>query len=213
MTSSTPRPPAGGPIGMLLARGTRADLDMWVARSVVPLVVAPLEGWNAVLVRGNPEIGPPYDDGAMVLAARCISAKAGPALGFFVIDGRAVITVHQHRARKVRWVIWEPEHGLVRPPGLDLSGPVELLTVAGASPQLRDELVDLLHETRSRPITMMQAVLATVGMPGAQLLADPARVLTLPGAQEHRPDERQVSWFKDSVADSVRLRRELGALS
>lgn len=213
MTSTTPRPGAGGPVGMLLTRGTRTDLDSWVARSVVPVVVATLESWTAVVARGASRVGAPYDDGATVLAARALAARAGPGLGFFEIGGRAVVTVHAPGSRRVRWVVWEPEHGLVTPPGLEMAGPVEMLGVAQAPPELRDELVDLLHETRSRPVTMLQAIMSTLGLPGARILARPGSAASLPEAVEHVPDERQVSWFQDAVTDSVRLRRELGAIS
>lgn len=201
-------------VAIVLAAGTRSDVDTWARASVLPVTVVPLGSWTAVVGRGPSQVEAPYDDGRVVLAARSLGAKAGPALGFFVIDGRAVLTLHPAGRRKaVRWVVWAPEVGLLRPPGLDLAGPGEIVSVAGRPPSVRDELVELLHEVRVRPERMLQAVMATLELPGARLVEDPARAEQLPGAVTYEPDPKQVGWFDDAVKDTVRLRRELGALS
>lgn len=213
MTPATPAPQGDHPIGLLLLGGSTREVDDWVSRHVGPLVVVPGEAWTLVLPAGSSRVGPPYDDAATVLAARPVAAKAGPALGFFEIDGRAVVTVHgTGRRRAPAWVVWEPDVGLLRPPGLPLAGPAELARVAGRPPGVRDELADLLHETRARPVTMLQAVMATLELPGTRALGDPEHAAAMTGAYRHEPDARQVEWFEDSVADSVRLRRELGVL-
>ncbi|GAA5157076.1 hypothetical protein [Ornithinimicrobium tianjinense] len=210
---SGPVDPDPLPRGLVLLRGAREEIDEWVARAVVPLVVVPAGRWRLAVLSGPTSVAPPYDDGALLLAGRPVTPKAGPSLGFFEIDGRAVITVQgAARRRTPAWVVWEPDVGLLRPPGLDLAGPAELVRVAGAAGSVRDELVDLLHETRSRPVTMLQAVLATLDLPGARLLGDPRLAAGMDGAVRHEPQGREVLRFEDSVADSVRLRRELGAL-
>jgi hypothetical protein len=109
-------------------------------------------------------------------------------------------------------VVWEQGLGLLRPPGLDLAGPAEIVGLAGRPTTTREELVDLLHETQVGPVTMLQAVMATLELPGTRYLTEPWLASELPGAVRHEPDPRQVGWFEDSVADSVRLRRELGVL-
>ncbi len=211
--SRRPAPSAPATHGLVLLGGRAADVSGWVARSVIPLLRVPTEAWTGVLVLGPSRVDAPYDDAATLLAARPVPLRAGPALGFFEIDGRAVVTVHgPGRRRGPGWVVWEPDIGLLRPPGLELAGPAELVRVAGAGPQVRDELVDLLHEKRARPVMMLQAVLATLGLPLAGALGDPAGAAELPGAARHEPSPREVGWFEDAVADSVRLRRELGAL-
>ncbi|MFK5634955.1 MULTISPECIES: hypothetical protein [unclassified Ornithinimicrobium] len=215
MTPTAPPPDHVGvrPTALVLLAGVRTEIAAWVSRSVVPLATVPLEGWTVVLGTGSTPVGAPYDDAGMLLAARPVPPRAGPALGFFELDGRAVVTVHGAGRRKgPTWVVWEPDLGLLRPPGLELAGPAEITRAAGAPAEVRDELVDLLHEKRARPVTMLQAVMATLGLPGARLLAEPARVEELPGTTLHQPAGRQVGWFEDAVADSVRLRRELGAL-
>jgi hypothetical protein len=211
-TAAASDPAEVPPTALVLLAGVRAEVASWVSRSVVPLASAPLEGWTVALGTGRTPVGAPYDDAGMLLAARPVSPRAGPALGFFELDGRAVVTVHAAGRRTgPTWVVWEPDLGLLRPPGLELAGPAEITRTAGAPAEVRDELVDLLHEKHARPVTMLQAVMATLGLPGVRLLADPARVDRLPGATRHTPSGRQVSWFEDAVADSVRLRRELGA--
>lgn len=205
--------PAPPDAALVLAAGARPEVDAWVRGSVVPVTVVPLDRWTAVVARGASHTDEPYDDGALLLAARALAGRAGPGLGFFVIDGRAVITAHPEGRRKgPRWVVWEPEVGLLRPPGLELAGPGEIVAIAGCPPVVRDELVELLHETRVRPARMLMAVMATLELPGARLVEQPAHADSLPGATDHRPDPRQVGWFEDAVKDSVRLRRELGAL-
>lgn len=206
--TSTPRPDAA----LVLAAGARAEVDTWAASGVVPVTVVPLGGWVGVVGAGPSRAEVPYDDGGLVLAARALG-RAGPGLGFFELQGRAVVTVHAPgRRRGVGWVVWEPEVGLLRPPGLELAGPGEVVRLAGCGAGVRDELVELLHETRVRPATMLQAVMATLQLPGTRLVEQPQQASTLEGAVSHEPDPRQVGWFDDAVTDSVRLRRELGAL-
>lgn len=215
MTSPSTPPVVGEPHrGLVLLGGARTEVEAWVARTVVPVVVAPAAGWTIVALAGPTQVGAPYDDATTLLAGRPVPAKAAPALGFFVIDGRAVITAHTPtgRGKGPRWVVWEPDLGLLRPPGLELAGPAEITRLARCPVEVRDELVDLLHETRSRPITMVQAVMATLSLPGARLIAEPAMASSLPGATAHQPARKELGYFEDAVADSVRLRRELGAL-
>lgn len=207
--AASPRPVR--PTGLVLASGPRPEVDAWVVSSVVPVAVVPQERWTAVVATGESRAEAPYDDGALVLASRALPAKAAPGIGFFEIDGRAVVTVHlPGRRREVRWVVWQPDTGLTRPPGLPLAGPAEVVRAAAADPQARDELVELLHETGVRPARMLQAVMATLGLPFARLVERPSRVDQLEGARRHTPDPRQVGWFDDAVRDSVQLRHELG---
>lgn len=214
MTSASALHHRPAPTGLMLLRGGRSEVEAWVARTVAPVLVVPAGRWTAVVAAGSSQVGTPYDDAATVLAARPVPAKAGPGLGFFLVDDRVVVTVHTPgRRRGPGWVVWEPDLGLLRPPGLQLAGPAEVVRVAGAGPRVRDELVDLLHETRARPVLMLQAVVATLDLPMGSILADPGKAADLAGATLHEPRPREVAWFEDAVADSVRLRRELGILA
>lgn len=201
--------PAWPSAGLLLLRGQLSEVVSWARRGIVPVAVAPLEGWTAVLPNGDSHAAAPYDDALTVLAARRVPPRLRPALGFFVIDGRAVITAQERpRRRRAHWVVWEPERGLVRPPGLDIAPPSSLLRIAGAGS--RSELVEIMLERHIAPARMLAAVVAVLGLPGPRLLVDPAGGADLPGRVEREPGDRQVAWFEDAVRDSVLLRRELG---
>lgn len=208
--STGPRPPAGGErTGLLLLRGPFSEVAPWVRRGVVPAVVVPLEGWTAVLPEAHSAVDPPYTDGALLAAGRHVPRKLGPALGFWLVDGRGVITVQTRGRRGIRWVVWDPERGVVTPPGLPVAGPVTLQRLAGAGS--RQELVEILHERYIQPDRLLAAVVSVLDLPGATLLIDANRVEELPGATSVLPAPREVRYFNDAVRDAVTLRAELEA--
>lgn len=194
--------------GLLLLRGPVPEVLAWSRRGVVPVHVGRLEGWTAVLPRGASRAAAPYDEALPLLASRPVPSRLGPALGFWCIGERAVITVRSGRRSAPRWVVWEPEAGLVRPPGLDRAVPGDLLRAArGGS---RAELVEILRERHIRPERVLAATVGVLGLPGARLLVSPhRREELLPRAVDGDPDPQQVGWFDDAVRDAVRLRAEL----
>lgn len=193
---------------MLLLRASPPEVSAWVRKGVVPVTVAPLPDWTVVMPTGDPFVGAPYDDSLTMLACRHVPRRLGPALGFFAIGGRGVITVQgRSRRRRVRWVVWEPERGVVRPAGLDLAPPSMLIRAAGGGD--RAELVEILAERHLAPHKLLAATTAVLGLPGGRLLIDPAGVDDLEGAIDREPQEREVAYFEDAVRDSVQLRREL----
>lgn len=197
-----------GQAGLLLLRGAPPEVSDWVRRGVVPVTVAPLPGWTAVLPNGPSRAEPPYDDALTLLAARHVPPKVAPAIGFFAIGGRAVITVQTRSVRRhVRWVVWDPARGVLRPPDLAVAPPQLLLRAAGGGD--RRELVEILAERHLAPHKLLAAVTAVLGLPGGRLLIDRAEVEDIAGAIDREPLEREVGYFEDAVKDSVRLRREL----
>lgn len=208
--STRPRPAAGDDrTGLLLLRGPFSEVAPWVRRGVVPAVVVPMDRWTAVLPEAQSSADPPYKDGALLSAGRHVPRKLAPALGFWVVDGRAIITVQTRGRRGIRWVVWEPERGVVTPPELPVAGPVTLQRLAGAGS--RNELVEILHERFIQPDRLLAAVVAVLELPGAKLLIDPAGVNDLPGATSVLPAPREVQYFNDAVRDAVTLRQELEA--
>lgn len=202
-------PDGGGRAGLLLLRGPVPEVGTWARKGVVPVTVAPLEGWTVVLPNGASRVQPPYDDALTMLAARRVPARLRPSLGFFVLDGRATIVVQsgpRHR-RGARWVVWDPEHGVLRPPGLPVAPPTQLVQAAGGGN--RAEVVEILAERHVQPARLLAAVTVTLGLPGGRLLVDPASVDGLEGAIDREPDPVQVDYFEDAVRDAVLLRREL----
>lgn len=196
-----------GRAGLLLLRGPVPEVTAWASRGVVPVTVAPLPGWTAVLPRGDSHVQAPYDDTLMLLAARRLPRALRPAIGFFAIQDRAVITVHRPGPRRLRWVVWEPGRGVVRPPGLRQATPAHLLNAAAGG--VRDELLELLGERRVTPPRLLAALVTVLELPGARLLTDQREVDGIDGAVDRDPDAAQVGYFEDAVRDAVRLRREM----
>ncbi|MGB7449000.1 MAG: hypothetical protein WA892_07725 [Ornithinimicrobium sp.] len=197
------------PRGLWLCRGHTEEVNAWAAKSVVPLLVARRGPHTAVVPRGSSAVGAPYDDAATLCAARPAPKKVAPAIGFWVIDDRAVITVQAASLRRrIRWVIWDPERGVIRPPGVEVATPQQVLSAAGDGD--REELVDMLSERAHPPSRLLSAVVTVLGLPGADALLDPAVADTWPSGTRHEPDLRQVEFFEDAVKHAVALRRELG---
>lgn len=191
---------------MLLLRGAPHDVRAWAAKGVVPVAVGRYPGWTVLVPRGVSPAAPPYDDALPLLAARRVRGRLGPGLGFWEIDGRAVLTVHHGRGGP-RWVVWETGVGVVRPPGLPVAGPDLLLRIAGDGS--RSELVEILAEDQLPPRRLLAAVAALLGLPGARVLVRPEEVEGADDLRDVTPPPRQVEWFDDAVRDAVLLRREL----
>ncbi|MGB3257678.1 MAG: hypothetical protein WBA72_06775, partial [Ornithinimicrobium sp.] len=197
------------PVGLWLTRAMMPDVDAWAAKSVVPVLVHRLGLHTALVPRGRSVVGAPYDDATMMCAARPAPVKLSPAMGFWVIDDRAVITVQSKQwRRQIRWVIWDPQVGMMRPPGVDIASPQQILSVARGG--RRDELIDMLAERHHPPQRLLSAVVNLLGLPGAEVLLDAGVTESWEGAHAHEPDEREVDFFEDAVKDAVALRRELG---
>lgn len=209
MTTRPDPLPGDNQVGLLLVRAPAPEVTQWLRRGVVPATVAPLQGWTAVVPDGPSRAQPPYGDGVMLLASRRVPRKLGPALGFWVIDGRGVLTVQTRGGGKPRWVVWQPEVGLVSAPGLPSVGPLTLMRLAGGGD--RAELVELFGELYVQPDRLLAAVVASLDLPGARLVVDQESVADLPGAVPVEPAVRQVAWFDDAVKDAVALRKELEA--
>lgn len=208
--NTSPRPSVGGEwSGLLLLRGHLPEVASWVRRGVVPATVAPLQGWTAVVPEVRSLADPPYTDGGLLMAGRFVPRKLGPALGFWVVDGRALITVQTKGRGGIRYVVWEPERGLVTPPGLTIAGPVTLQRIARGGN--RAELVEILRELYVQPDRLLAAVVSVLGLPGARMLVDPAKAQTADGAQSVLPAPKEVGYFNDAVRDAVALRQELEA--
>lgn len=191
-----------------MIRGELAQVSAWARRGVVPVTVAPLDdGWVGVLPHGGSMVQAPYDDPLLLLAARRLPARLRPALGFFVVQDRAVITVHRPGLRRVRWVVWEPERAVVRPPGLRPALPSHVISVARRAD--REDLISILQERHLPAARMLAAVVAVLELPGARLLVDQDEVDQLGGAVSRIPEAHHLEFFEDAVRDAVLLRREM----
>jgi hypothetical protein len=208
---SVPWQPAQEARGLLLVSGGTGPVSTWVRRGLVACQVIPLDPWTAVLpTETSSRAEAPYDDAVTMLAARPVPRRLRSALGFFTVDGRAVVTVQGPGWRsEVRWLLWEPGAGLVRAPGLALARPADLLAAAGGR-----------HGGRSRDPRAVAEVVASHDGRADAIIVDLLSVLELPGAdlvgpgiglrgQVVAPTAQAVARFDARMAEQARHRSEL----
>ena len=140
-----------------------------------------------------------------MLAARPVPRRLRSALGFFTIDGRAVLTVQGQGWRPVvRWLVWEPGTGLVRAPDLELARPSDLLAAAGRHGDPR-AVADVVATRDGRADVIITDLLSVLGLPGADLVG--------PGVglrgQVVAPTAQAVARFDARMAEQARHRSEL----
>src|SRR5690242_703192 len=144
-----------------------------------------------------------------MLAARPVPRRLRSALGFFTVDGRAVVTVQGPGWRSgARWLVWEPGAGRVRAPGLELARPSDLLAAAGRrGDRSRDHraVAELVAGRDGRADAIIVELLSLLGLPGADLVG--------PGiglrGQVVAPTAQSVARFDARMAEQARHRSEL----
>ncbi|MEP7035798.1 MAG: hypothetical protein ABI662_01630 [Dermatophilaceae bacterium] len=195
--------------GMLLLRGERDAVATWARRGLVPVHVVPLDGWTAVLGAGPSKALPPYDDSLKVLAGRAAASRLRPAIGLFVVDGNAVVTVQAPGWRTIqRWLVWSPGQGVVRPRHLAAGRPADLTAAAGVHGEAaRRGVLDVLVDGRGDAQGVLAELMTILSLPGSDLLAgarDPSE-----GATRVEPSQRQVARFERAIHDQALHRAEL----
>ena len=207
---SVPWQPAQEARGLLLVSGGTGPVSTWVRRGLVACQVVALDPWTAVLpTETSSRAEAPYDDAVTMLAARPVPRRLRSALGFFTVDGRAVVTVQGPGWRSgTRWLVWEPGAGLVRAPGLELARPSDLLAAAGRQvDRSRDPraVADLVASRDGRADAIILDLLSLLGLPGADLVG--------PGiglrGQVVAPTAQAVARFDARMAEQARHRSEL----
>ena len=165
--------------------------------------VVPLERWTALLPAGPSLAASPYDEGLPVLAARPVSARLRAALGFFVIRGRAVVTVQPGGWRSMtRWAVWEAVSGVARAPGLPLARPGDLVRAAGLEdPGCPDRVRDVLLRPAPDPLVLLVALMQALELPGTTLLQGAIPAAAQEGWTRVEPDGHTVARFDASVRD------------
>ena len=203
---SVPWQPAQEARGLLLVSGEPGPVSAWLRRGLVACQVVPLGAWTAVLpTERRSRAEPPYDDAVALLAARPVPRRMRGALGFFTVDGRAVVTAQGPGWRDaVRWLVWEPGSGVVRAPHLELASPADLLAAAARAGDARavTQVVTQRNGSADRVITDLLDVL---GLPGSDLVG--------PGVglrgQVVAPTAQAVARFDARMAEQARHRFEL----
>lgn len=168
----TPRRPVGG---LLLVRGEAERVTAWARRGLVAAHVTALGDWSGVTpANDRSRAAAPYGDARMVLASRPVPAGLRPAIGFFVTGRRGVVVVQPSGWRAVkRWVVWVPDAGVVRAPGLRAAEPGDLLAPAGAGAVAAAGLHDALGAVPADPLSWLSGVHAALRLPGRDLLTAP----------------------------------------
>ena len=170
--------------------------------------VVPLAGWTGVcLAESRAHSAPPYDIGLEILAARPVPARHRPAIGLFVIDGCAVVTVQPRGWRlDQRWLVWEPGSGVRRTPDLPALPAGLVVDVAGARSRTTPaEVNEHVGDTRGEPVDVLVGLMRLLGLPGEDLLRGGSD-----GSGERvDPSPRSVATFDALVAEEDAHRWEL----
>ena len=196
---------------MLLLRGKPPAVATWARRGLVPVHVVPVEGWTAVLPAGPSHALSPYDDTLKALAGRPVASRLRTAIGFFAVDGRAVITVHASGWRAIqKWFVWSPGEGVVHPRPLVAGRLADLLAAAdirdGAA---RRDVRDLLIDGGGDAHGVLDHLLALLALPGRGLLFAERDPAVAPDSTMIEPREQHVARFERIIRDEARNRAEL----
>lgn len=203
---SVPWQPARESRGLLLVRARPGPASGWVRRGLVACDVVPLGEWTALLpMERVSRASAPYDDAIAVLAGRPLPPRLRPALGFFVVDHRAVVSLQPRGWRpSQRWLVWEPGSGRVRTPGLGVARPPDL--VAAARSRTAAPVVQRVLEDRSGDAPrMLRRLLDALALPGEDLLGPSEH----PRGQVVAPTAQAVARFESRMAEQAQHRAEL----
>ncbi|GAA2738973.1 hypothetical protein GCM10009867_33140 [Pedococcus aerophilus] len=203
---SVPWQPARDSRGLLLVRAKPGSVASWVRRGLVACDVVPLGEWTALRpAERSSRASAPYDDAIAVLAGRPLPYRLRPALGFFVVDHRAVVSLQPKGFRPAhRWVVWEPETGPARTPGLEVARPPELVASA-RSRTSASEVHQVLKDDSGDAPRLLRRLLDVLALPGADLL-DPS---DHPRGQVVTPTAQAVARFESRMAEQAQHRAEL----
>jgi hypothetical protein len=193
--------------GVVLVRGGAAASARWVRRGLVPVRVVPLPGWTGVYLAEERALSAaPYDVGLEVLAARQVPTRHRPAIGLFVIEGCAVVTVQTRGWRlQQRWIVWEPGTGVRRTPDLPALPAGLVVDVAGARSRTTAAAVtEHFANTHGSPLEVLVGLVRLLGLPGEELL------VAGPDEAHERidPNPRSVAAFDALVAEESAHRSE-----
>ena len=192
-------------------RGRPDAVVPWAQRGLVPVHVVPLEGWTAVLPAGPSQATPPYDDTLKMFAGRPVASRLRTAIGLFVVDGNAVITVHPSGWRAVqRWFVWSPGQGVVQPRRLAAGRPADLVIASGtrddaARRGVRNVLVDAGGDAHG----VLGDLLALLALPGSDLLDGGRDPAAAQGSTLVEPGEQHVVRFDRIISVEARHRAEM----
>lgn len=196
---------------MLLLQGEPDPVASWAARGLLPVHVVPLGRWTAVLPAGPSQAMPPYHDTVKTLAGRPVPSRLRPAIGFFVVEANAVVSVQPQGWRATqRWFVWTPGVGVVESGPLVAGRPADLTSAAGTRQgAVRRSVQDMLVDGRGDAPALLDDLLSVLALPGFELLEGSRDPVAADGAAMIEPGEQHVARFERLISDEARHRAEL----
>lgn len=196
---------------MLLLQGEPDPVAAWAARGLLPVHVVPSGRWTAVLPAGPSQAMAPYHDPVRTLAGRPVPSRLRSALGLFVVDGNAVVSVQPPGWRATqRWFVWAPGEGVVESGPLVAGQPADLTAAAGTrSGAVRRRVQDLLVDGGGDAPSWLNDLLEALALPGFDLLAGSRDPIATDGAATVEPGEHHVARFEKVIGDEARHQAEL----
>lgn len=195
--------------GLVLLHADSRSATSWVEHGVTPSYVVPLGGWTGVVPAGPAQAKPPYDQALTVVAGRPVPWRMRPGIGLFVIDERAVLTVHARGLRALsRWLVWQPDRGMSPVPGLPEAHVADFVRAAGVVRDAEVRVRAALHERVGTPMGLLATVLDALALPGIELLKG-VGVKENPEATLVEPDPASIERFDKVTGDEIDMRREL----
>jgi hypothetical protein len=191
--------------GLLLVGAEPGPVTPWVRRGQVACELVGLLDWTALLpAEPRSRARAPYDDPVALLAARPVPRRFRPALGFFVVGERAVVTVQGPGWRAGQhWLVWEPGAGVRRLGQLGLATPSHLVGAAGHG--LPGSVAEVLRSTGGDADRTIADLMSVLRLPGSDLVLDAPR----PRGQVVAPTAQAVSRFDARMHEQARHRAEL----
>lgn len=195
--------------GLLLMHADPKMAESWVSHGVVPSYVVPVPGWTAVVPAGESQAAEPYTDALTVMANRPVPGRVRPALGFFVIDDVAVVTMQTAGWRgRTRMLSWTPGHGRDDVPGFTPLGIEHLTEVVGLDRADVPDVHAVLKNHRGRPVKVLQRLMHALALPGAGMLEGHG-VKSAEDAVFVEPDRQAVKHFERIARDEADMHAEL----
>jgi len=148
---------------------------------------------------------PPYDDTIKTLAGRHVASRLRSGIGFFAVDGNAVVTVHPTGWRAIpRWFVWSPGQGVTRPWHLNPGRPADLVAAVGVRDErVRREVRDILVEIGGDADSVLSDLMTLLSLPGSDLLDGAQDSATAQGSMLVEPDVGQIARFERVVSEQA----------
>lgn len=194
---------------VVVVRSEARRVATWVERGTVPAYVTDLDGpWCAVVPAGPGHAHAPYDDAAVVLAARSTPMTMRPSLAFVPTERDAIVVVHPRSWRSLpRWFVVRRGVGGVRA-ALPQASIADLLGAAGEGGH-PEALERVLAQPHAEPSDLLRGIMAALDVRAGHLLG-PERTEPI-GARLVEPSAKAVRRFDKHVRAENEERAEIAA--